>query len=136
MLTKKIKTPNTQRSFASPWAELDYLCAKVRYWLYRRKNRSHALRFRDRLNGALAAVPTDGKAIIREEGLALVRELDGDIHEAIAHRNREIALMERLHRESQSPQHNDSTRRYMLRDRDETAFEHRRSILQRAAGSR
>ena len=37
MLTKKIKTPNTQRSFASPWAELDYLCAKVRYWLYRRK---------------------------------------------------------------------------------------------------
>ena len=70
-------------------------------------------------------MPTDGKAIIREEGLALVRELDGDIHEAIAHRNREIALMERLHRESQSPQHNDSTRRYMLRDRDETALEHR-----------
>jgi hypothetical protein len=37
--------------------------------------------------------------------------------------------MERLHRESQSPQYSQETRQYMLRDRDERALRARRAIL-------
>jgi hypothetical protein len=72
-------------------------------------------------------------AIIREEGRALLHELWGDIKKAIAHRRREVLLMERLHREAASGKYSQSAQAYMLRDRDVRALNERRAILQRLA---
>jgi len=36
---KQKKPPTTLRRFTHPWTELDYLCKKVRYWLYVRKDK-------------------------------------------------------------------------------------------------
>ena len=91
--------PPTQRVFANGWAELDYLCKKIRYWLYSRNQRSAAMHYSERLTRVLSDLPESGVAILREEGLALRWELQGNLAEAITHRRREINLMERLHRD-------------------------------------
>jgi hypothetical protein len=119
----------TQRRFANVWGELSYLCEKMRYWLYTRKQRTRAKRYLDRLERVLHELPDNDMAIVREEALALFHELRGDIGEAIAHRGREIELIERLHREAASPRYSASTRAYMLRDQDNTALEQRRAHL-------
>ena len=75
-------------------------------------------------------LPGNNRAIIREEALALLNEFKGKIRQAIAHRRREIALMEQLAEEAQSAKYTDSTRAYMLRDRDGAALAERRRILQ------
>jgi hypothetical protein len=129
MIHEKSKPPLTQRSFANCWGELDYLCNKLRYWLYIRKQKTRAKRYLDRLERVLDDLPENELAIIREEGLALLYELKGKIGESIAHRKREIQLMERLHREAQSPKYAESTRAYMLRDRDVTVLQERRALL-------
>lgn len=130
MRDKKLLPPMTRRLFANSWSELDYLCKKIDYWLYAREQRTRAERYRDRLERVLNELPENNRAILREEGLALLYELQGRISKAIAHRKREIRLMERLHQEAGSPQYADSTRAYMLRDRDTKALEHRRVILE------
>ena len=126
----KTLPPPTQRSFASIWGELDYLCGKIRYWLYTRRQRIKAARYQHRLRRVLDALPENDAAILREEGLALLCEIEGEINKAIAHRKREIQLMERLHREARSPEYAESTRAYMLRDRDAGTLEERRAILE------
>ena len=131
MMVKKPVPPDTQRSFSNGWGELDYLCKKLRYWLYERKLRTRALHYRDRLERVLANLPENDRAIIREEGFALLGELDGKFDEAIAHRRREIKLIERLHREVQSPRYDDDARAYMLRNRDAAALNDRRTIVER-----
>jgi len=127
---KTPKPPNTQRTFANNWGELDYLCNKVRYWLYTRKQRTRAERYVGRLERVLRELPENDMAIIREEGLSLLCELKGELSRAIAHREREIQLMERLHREAASPKYADSTRVYMLRGRDGAVLEQRRVVLE------
>jgi hypothetical protein len=74
--------------------------------------------------------PENDMAIIREEGLALFHELKNDLSAAIAHREREIQLTERLHKEAQSPRYDESTRAYMLRDRGVLELKQRRAILE------
>src|SRR5438132_284910 len=123
MMHEKRKPPPTQRSFASIWGELDYLCKKISYWLYTRKQKARAERYLDRLEQIVRDLPENDLAIIREEGLALLYELKGDIDESIAHRRQEIELMKRLHREAQSPKYGADTRAYMLRDRDARALQ-------------
>ena len=121
--------PVTKRRFANPWAELDYLCKKIRYWLYIRKNKTYAHRYLDRLEGVLKELPENNEAILREEALALLKELQGKIAEAIAHRKREIKLMTQLHKEASSPTYAASTKAYMLQDRGNFALQERQSIL-------
>ena len=75
MLLKKKKPPTTRRRFAHPWIELDYLCKKIRFWLYVRKDRHRAGRFVQRFESVLDQVPDNDMAIIRQEGLALFNEL-------------------------------------------------------------
>src|SRR5947207_4721399 len=104
------KRPITQRHFANSWSELHYLCGKIRYWLYGRGQRGKAERYLNRLERVLRRVPENDSAILRQEGLALLYELKGRLGEAIAHRKREIQLMERLHGEAESPEYADSTR--------------------------
>jgi hypothetical protein len=131
MIAKRSTPPDTRRSFSNGWAELEYLCQKVRYWLYDRKQRTRALRYRDRLTQVLAGLPKSELAILREEGLALLHELEGQIDAAIRHRRREVELMERLQREAQSPKYSKETRTYMLRDRGAADLQDRRMILER-----
>lgn len=129
MKPKIPKPPATQRSFASPWSELDYLCQKLRYWLYTRREKTRAARYRSRLDRVLRSLHNHDSAILRAEGQAILCELNGRIADAIMHRQREIQLMERLHREADSPRYSEVTRAYMLRNRGEHALRTRRAIL-------
>jgi hypothetical protein len=130
MILKASGPPVTQRRFANNWGELDYLCKKIRYWLYTRKQRAGAERYLKRLQRVLRNLPENDTAIIREEALSLLHELKGELGGAIAHRERELQLMERLHREARSPRYADSTRAYMLRGRDSAVLQERRAILE------
>ena len=130
MTHKQPKPPNTQRSFVNSWGELDYLCQKIRYWLYTRKQKAKAGRYLERLARVLRGLSENDAAIIREEGLALLHELKGELDPAIAHREREIRLTEQLHREVRSPRYGANTRSYMLRNRDTVDLQQRRAILE------
>jgi hypothetical protein len=130
MIQAKLKPPSTRRTFANAWGELDYLCKKIRYWLYARKQAAGADRYTDRLEQLLRQLAEHDTAIIRHEGLALLHELKGEVADAIKHRKKEIALMERLHKEAELPNCSASTRVYMLRGRDEAALKERLAILE------
>src|ERR1700683_5140139 len=131
MIQTKRKPPSTRRTFVNSWGELEYLCKKVAFWLYVRKQPAAANRFLNRLEHVLRQVPNRDMAIVRHEGLALLHELNGEIGDAIAHRKKEITLMQRLHNEAYSPNCSAETRDYMLRDRDEVALQERQDILDR-----
>jgi hypothetical protein len=130
MIQKTTKAPSTQRRFGNVWSELDYLCKKIAYWLYEKKQKAKGLRYHERLDRVLNNLPDNDAAILREEGLALLHELQGGLGKAIIHRQREIMLMERLHKEALSSQYAESTRAYMLRGRDAKALRQRRKILE------
>ena len=127
---KTLKPPRTQRVFSNGWGELDYLCKKIRYWLYTRKEKVRATRYADRVARVIRALPENESAIVREEALALACELTGNLGDAIAHREREIGLMERLHQEAQLAKYTETTRTYMLQDRSEADLQKRRAILE------
>jgi hypothetical protein len=128
-MTQRKGPPATRRSFASIWDELDYLSKRISYWLYSRRQKTSAERYLERLERVLHDLPENDVAIIRENGLALLHELKGDIDKAIAHRKREMELMEKLHKEAQSSRYADATRAYMLHDRGMNALRVRRVIL-------
>jgi hypothetical protein len=130
MSPKIPRPPPTQRRFGSPWVELDYLCKRIHYWLYARKHRTNANHYAPRLVRVLRNLPDDNVAIVRQEALALVHELEGDLDAAISHREREIQLTERLHKIAHAPDTAESTRRYMLQRRDAAALRERREILE------
>ncbi len=124
------KPPTTRRKFSNIWTELDYLCRKIRFWLYTRRHKASADRYVNRLGRVLRELPKNEMAIIRAEAWALLCELKGRINQAITYRRREIELMERLHEEARYPQLAENTRTYMLRDRDSAALRERRAILE------
>jgi hypothetical protein len=131
MTSKLSKPPNTQRNFTTCWGELDYLCKKMHFWLYTRKQRTRAQRYLERLASVLSTLPDNNLAILREEGLALLHELKGQSKDAIIHRKREIHLMERLHKDARSPRYSAATRAYLLQDRGEADLRERRAILEK-----
>ena len=130
MKRKMAKPPPTERSFGNPWLELDYLCRKVRFWLYTRKRRAGAARYADRLAAVVHELREYELAIMREQGLALLCELNDDLDKAIAHREREIRLIERLNLDAESPRYDERTRAYILRGLDAAVLQERRAILQ------
>lgn len=79
------------------WADLEQIIQKAHDWLYDRGNKVAARRYLNRLQRALDGLPPNNQAILREEGLALLHELEGDVAGAVRHRKREIKLMEKLH---------------------------------------
>ena len=129
MTLKKLKPPSNRRTFANVWAELDYLCRKISFWLYKKRKAANSQRYAKRLASVLKALPPSDGAILREEAFALLHELQGRLDDAIAHREREIALMERLHKEAASPSYAESTRAYMLQGRDAAALRERQELL-------
>src|SRR5438067_13852883 len=113
MIGKKLLPPLTQRTFANAWGELDYMYKKVRSWLYVRQQRTRAGHYADRLRHILSELPENGSAIIREEGFALLYELEHKTDQVIIHRQRPVHLMPRLHREAASAKYAETTRAYM-----------------------
>ncbi len=130
MISRKVSPPSTERNFATVWGELDYLCRKIQFWLYTRKRKGQAEKFVARLEGVLTRLPRNESAIVREDGLALLCELRGDLAQAIKHRRREIQLMHRLHREAALSRYDDNTRAYMLQGREDSDLEYRQAILE------
>jgi hypothetical protein len=124
-----LKPPTSQRTFGSNWVELDYLCRKIHYWLYVRKEKSRALRFLHRLKRVLAEIGNDEFAIVRQEGLAQFHELKGDLGSAIFHREEEIRLTELLHKDVQTHKYDAETKAYMLQRRANKDLTKRHEIL-------
>ena len=127
MLLHAHSPPKTRRAFSNEWDELDYLCKKIRYWLYLEKRSDIARRYLNRLDRTLKALPKNSVAILREEGLALLYELRGETTKAIHRRRKEIELMQQLHAEARSA--TNSAAASLLRDRNLSDLEDRRAIL-------
>ena len=128
MAVKYAKPPATRRRFANAWSELEYLCKKVHYWLYQRGSKGKTERYASRLEQVIDTLPNDERAILRQEGLALLYELRGNLKRAMEHRQREIDGMERLHREAASC--TAETREYLLRGRGQAVLQDRRRRMQ------
>lgn len=94
----KTETIRTQRKFHGAWDEIGYLRMKILDWFYGKGNRRKALPFCARLEALLEKTPEAHEAILGEECWSLIREVQGDLAGAIAHREREIELIKRLHR--------------------------------------
>ncbi len=54
---KKHTPPLTRRKFGTIWGELAYLCKKIHYWLYVRKQKGYAGRYGGRLEQVLHDLP-------------------------------------------------------------------------------
>jgi hypothetical protein len=121
--------PSTRRRFRTVWGELLYLRDKIHYWLYTRKEKTSARRYLSRLERVLSELPTQDRAILREEGLALLHELKGETGAAIKHRQREIELMKELHEEVSAGGYDEKMAASILVGRDRNALQERRAIL-------
>jgi hypothetical protein len=129
MIDREQKPPRAQRRFRSIWGELVYVCKKIHYWLYIRKDKTSAHRFLSRLKRILEQLPENDMAIVRAEGLALFHELQGDRNTAIKYRQREIELIQQLHKIAEAPGCRESTRAFMLAGRDSAALQERQEII-------
>jgi hypothetical protein len=100
----KSKAPPTRRKFTGPWDRIDYLYRRVLYWLYDRGRASKARAFARPLKALLKRHDREPGSIFPEECWSLVYEAEGDLAQAIAHRQDEIRLIERyLQLAEQSP---------------------------------
>jgi hypothetical protein len=81
----------------------------------------------------LKRLPANELAILREEAMALLHELQGQRTEAIEHRQREIQLTERLHksvlRSVQAGDYDERMAASILAAHDDAALKERRTIL-------
>jgi hypothetical protein len=138
MVTSKQANSTSQMRSHTGWAELDYLCKKLHYWLHVRKEKGRAKRFLPRLERVLEELPENDLAIDRAEGLALFHELKGNNGLAIKYRRREIELIEMAHKsvgESLKAGHyGKSTAASILADRNLTSLAARRAILKGLIG--
>src|SRR5579863_4492633 len=88
--------PKAERRFVSNRHELRYVCDKVRYWLYTRKNETVATRYQDRLQRLLKTIPSRDIAIQVAEARVLLCILKAQMRREIKLRQREIELIVRL----------------------------------------
>jgi tetratricopeptide (TPR) repeat protein len=86
-----------QKSRRAPGADpIDRLYQRLLFWLYEKGNPRKAGPLADRLERELAKAAE--KSIRVEECRALIAEARGDLRKAIKHREKEIALIRKLHR--------------------------------------
>lgn len=130
--------PVTKHRFGTTWVELEYLCEKMQYWLYERKDKAHACRrYVSRLEQLLATIsqlPHFKQAIIWWEASALLHEVSGQMDDAIRSRRKEIELMQKLHEEANK--HQAGLKAYILQGRGKAALKRREAILQRLINQR
>ncbi|MCB9914854.1 MAG: hypothetical protein H6828_06845 [Planctomycetes bacterium] len=112
------------------WHELRWICRHLHHLLYRRGDAVEAMKYQARLEELAAELPVEVEAILHAEALALVHELRGEWAEALARREQEMAmmnkLMESLRQDGASPE----TLRYALQDRGPLDYEARQEIAQ------
>lgn len=132
-MAMKYKATKSQTRFGTVWGELAYVCQKVHYWLHEQHRRANARRYQKRLERVLNELPENDKAILREEGWALLHELKQETAAAIKHRQREIQLLERLQKSVrksvQAGDYDDSMAASILAGRDAAALRKRQDIL-------
>lgn len=125
--------PNRLGKTGNAWGELASICRKVHAALYQKRDKTSARRYRPRLEQILSKLPKSDLAILREEGHALLHELNGETRQAIAHRRKEIRLMTRLHHSVSSSiangDYDATTGRSILAGRDLDALAERRAIV-------
>jgi tetratricopeptide (TPR) repeat protein len=92
----RLKPPPTERKFAHPWKEIDYLYHKALYWWFEREDRRRAFLYAERLRPLLEREDARSEAILGAASRALIAELDGNLNDAIRHRIHEIELIRRL----------------------------------------
>lgn len=92
------KPPAGRRSFFSDWDEILYLYDKLLYWLYPLKDSGKSRRFANRLAKVLKKTPSSEGAIKGQECWSLVYEARRDFRKAIVYRQKEIRLIQRLHK--------------------------------------
>jgi hypothetical protein len=100
------KPPPDRRTFSDARDELEYLFHKLLYWLYEREAPRRARHFAERLERLLGQTAAE-ESIFAEECRALVAEAKGNLREAIAHREKEVDLITRLHKLSLQTSHQD-----------------------------
>jgi len=111
------------------WGDLRAICKKIHSALYVKSDRSLARRYLPQLTRMIVQLPENDSAIVRQEGLALFYELDGQTVEAVKHRKKEIELIERLHKDVATHQYSRRTKAFVLADRGPRALQKRRTIL-------
>ena len=82
---------------ADTWEQISQMYDRLVYWLYERQDADRARSYADRLEKTLARNETEAGAIFAEECRSLIYEARGDGKQAIKHREKEIALIRRLH---------------------------------------
>ncbi|HVA51560.1 MAG TPA: hypothetical protein VNH11_34785 [Pirellulales bacterium] len=130
---KRDYEPDARATSPALWRELGEVCQRVHRHLYENGNKTAARRYRRRLEKLTRELPDNDLAILREEALALLHELDDDIPEAVRHREREIELIERAHdsvRESiRSGRCDEGMGASILADWNQPVLDERREIL-------
>jgi hypothetical protein len=121
----KTEAVPTRRRFYNEWDEIEYLRQKILYWFYGKANRRKALPLCARLQALLKRTPGARGAILAEECRSLICEVQGDLPKAIAHREREIAMMKRLIQISDKGPNRD----YVLDGRDYPDLSDRHDLL-------
>ena len=94
----KSKPPPARRSFYSNWDEILYLYDKLLYWFYPLKDSGKSRHYADRLAKVLQKTPSSKGAIKGQECWSLVYEARKDLRKAIVYRQKEIRLIQRLHK--------------------------------------
>lgn len=92
----KAKAPARRTRFDGPRDEARYLYDQILHWYYRRNDALRARRYAARLSQLVDEVDPDEGSIFGAECRSLIGELQGDLASAIRHRQREIALIQRL----------------------------------------
>jgi plasmid stabilization system protein ParE len=118
---------------ATIWGELSNVCRRVYRHLYETRNKAAAKRYRRRLESITQQLPDNDLAILREEALALLHELEDDVSAAVQHREQEIGLIERLHasvrKSIESGRYDSKMASSIMADWDDRALKKRRAIL-------
>jgi tetratricopeptide (TPR) repeat protein len=105
-MTTKASPASSRRT--EKWREIDDLYHQLLYCYYDRRNRKKALPVARRLERLLSQMNSDQQTILSQAAWSLVRECQGDLLEAIKHRENEIDLIKRLLQISSKSPHADS----------------------------
>ena len=91
-----MKRPRKQSTFSSTGSELNYLNDWISYWWHQRLDQAKALQLCDRFEELLIPQGRDDGSLALQEHWGLLHEVRGNLDQAIWHREREIALLNRL----------------------------------------
>lgn len=129
------KSSKNRLSIVKKWGKLSLLCERMRFSWYVKHDARMSKRLARNIGQVLKDLPQSRLAIIRQEALALVNEVNGDIQSAIKHRKREIELIGRLHHEvEKSLQQRKTTKKManrILGSRSARGLQKRQAIVQK-----